>query len=94
MHSCILRGSGENSRKREDVGRIEMQLVSQCEQTVNVGGKSFEFSKGEHIRTEYSHKYKIEDFTALAAEAGFTLRKSWSDPNQYFAVMYFVKDSA
>lgn len=74
-------------------GRIEMQLVSKCAQTVNVGGKAFEFSSGEHIRTEYSHKYKIEDFTALAAEAGFSLRKHWSDPKQYFAVMYFVQNA-
>ena len=74
----------------EEFGRVELYLVSQCDQTVSVGDKTFEFASGEAIRTEYSHKYIVDEFAATAAEVGLTLRRRWTDEQQLFAVLHFA----
>jgi dimethylhistidine N-methyltransferase len=75
-----------NSAKR----RIEMHLVSTREQAVAVDGQRFEFEPGETICTEYSHKYTIDGFAALAGSAGLSLVRAWNDPRRLFAVLYFT----
>lgn len=70
----------------EELGRIEMHLVSRREQRVEVGGRSFGFSRDQTIRTEYSHKYAIEGFHRMAGNAGFAPVKVWTDPEELFAV--------
>ena len=69
--------------------RIEMRLQSLCSQTVSLGDYRFDFQAGEEILTEYSHKYTIESFSELASRVGWNLECSWTDPRNYFAVMYF-----
>lgn len=66
--------------------KIEMYLVSLARQTVRVGGEIVRFVEGEAIHTEDSHKYTIEGFTELALEAGFVVRKSWTDEHKLFAI--------
>ena len=66
--------------------KIEMYLVSLARQTVRVAGETIRFAQGEAIHTEDSHKYTIEGFTELAMEAGFALRKSWTDEERLFAI--------
>ena len=70
--------------------RIEISLVSRCDQRVAICEQGFQFKKGEPIITEYSHKYTIDGFAALAAEVGLTLRRSWTDDRQMFAVLHFA----
>ncbi|UUO04752.1 L-histidine N(alpha)-methyltransferase [Blastopirellula sp. J2-11] len=70
-----------------EASRMELYLESLVEQTVSVGEHEFQFSAGERILTEYSHKYSIAQFTDLAAAAGFTIEASWTDDREYFAVM-------
>lgn len=72
--------------------RIEMRLVSTRRQTVHVGNECFDFDRDEAICTEYSHKYTIDRFAALATPAGWRLRQFWTDPRRWFAVMYFTVD--
>ncbi|MCG8449364.1 MAG: L-histidine N(alpha)-methyltransferase [Pirellulales bacterium] len=74
----------------EALNRVEIALVSQCDQTLNIGHRSFDLAAGESIHTEYSHKYTIDGFAELAAVAGLTLRKAWTDPQNRFAVLYFA----
>ena len=85
-----LTGFQHRAVYREDEGRIEMRLISQTAQTVSIGDQVFEFQAGEHITTEYSHKYTVDGFAKLAAKAGFSLKHQWSDPQEYFAILYFV----
>ena len=73
-----------------DRGRIEMHLVSRRAQTAGVNGHTFRFAAGEAIVTEYSHKYTIEGFAAMAARAGLTLRRTWTDPQRHCAVLHFA----
>ena len=70
--------------------RVELSLVSLCHQYVTIGDHTFEFAAGEPIITEYSHKYTIEGFAAMAIDAGLTLRRSWTDAKQQFAVLHFA----
>jgi L-histidine Nalpha-methyltransferase len=68
------------------LGRIEMHLVSLGQQRVNVGNHRFGFETGESIHTENSHKYSVEEFRALAAEAGFRGTKLWVDRKGLFSL--------
>jgi dimethylhistidine N-methyltransferase len=69
--------------------RIEMHLESRSGQQVNCDGAVLEFAAGERIHTEYSHKYTLEGFAALAAGAGFEARGRWLDDASLFSVQYF-----
>ena len=70
-------------------GRVEMHLVSLCEQAISVGEHTFAFAEGETIHTENSYKYGLGEMQALAATAGFRLVREWTDPKQWFSLLYF-----
>ncbi|MGH6876086.1 MAG: L-histidine N(alpha)-methyltransferase, partial [Rhizomicrobium sp.] len=67
--------------------RIEMHLVSQCAGSVVVGGRCFDFATGETIHTENSRKYTLRQFSALAARAGWSIERSWSNADPAYAVV-------
>lgn len=66
--------------------RIEMYLISAIRQKANICGRSFAFSEGEAILTEYSYKYTVDSFQELAASAGLISRKFWCDPKGLFSL--------
>jgi len=74
------------------LGRIEMHLVSEEAHTVSIGEHNFEFKKDETIHTESSYKYTINEFQALAKEAGFSAINVWTDTDDLFSVHYFEID--
>ncbi len=70
--------------------RIEMHLVSLKNQTVRIGESEIALKLGESIWTESSYKYTLEEFAQLAATAGFTVERVWTDPRQLFSVQYLA----
>jgi|HubBroStandDraft_6_1064221.scaffolds.fasta_scaffold45452_3 dimethylhistidine N-methyltransferase len=78
------------ARYNDEFGRVEMYLVSRRAQAVTFGGETIEFEPGESICTEHSHKYTVGEFAAVAATAGLTLRREWTDKNRQFAVLHFA----
>jgi len=66
-------------------GRIEMHLVSSAAQTVTIGGQPISFAAGETIHTENSYKYDDASLERLAATAGFTIARTWTDSRTWFA---------
>lgn len=72
----------------EDEGRIEMRLVSTCAQSVTLGGTEIAFAENEYIITEYSHKYSLDEFQALARRAGFAPARTWVDDDLLFSMHY------
>lgn len=74
----------------EDNSRIEMRLISLRRQAVHVAGERFELAEGEYIVTEHSHKYAPEQFAGMAAEAGFSLQKVWTDDAEMFSVQFLI----
>ena len=76
----------------EDEGRVVIELVSQAEQTFEIGNKEFAITDGETILTEYSHKYTLDGFAQMASEAGFRVEKVWTDASELFSVQYCTRD--
>ncbi len=73
-----------------ELGRIEMHLVSRDAQTVTIENELIEFAIDETICTEYSHKYTVDEFAAIAAASGLALHREWIDKKHNFAVLHFA----
>jgi dimethylhistidine N-methyltransferase len=72
--------------------RIEMRLIAveECAVTVPVpdaaGAARFEFARGDHITTEYSHKFTAAAVHGLAAATGWRVERVWTDERGWFSV--------
>jgi len=73
----------------EAEGRIEIYIRSLANQEAWIAGTPILFTKGELIHTEYSYKYSVAEFRALARRARFSPVDTWTDPAQLFSVHYF-----
>ena len=69
-------------------GRIEIYLRSLADQTVRIAGRRIRFAAGERIHTEFSYKYGVDEFRALAGASGFQPLEVWTDPEALFSVHY------
>jgi dimethylhistidine N-methyltransferase len=74
----------------EEFGRIEMHLVSLVEQTIKLDGTTVSFEKGEHIVTEHSYKYSLDEFAKLAGRSGWAVKGLWTDAANLFSVHYLA----
>jgi L-histidine N-alpha-methyltransferase len=70
----------------ENKSRIEMHLVSKRDQEIHLGDETVMIERGEHLRTECSHKYTLEGFAELAASADLSVTHVWMDPQGMFSV--------
>ena len=75
----------------ETENRIEMRLVSTRNQAVAIGDETIDIEKNERIVTEYSHKYTLEGFAAMAREAGFDVERVWMDSERLFSVQFLTR---
>lgn len=73
--------------------RIEMHLVATRPMRIRVPGDGdaisdldIQLEAGESIRTEYSHKYRLEDVAAMADAAGLDVEHVWTDERDWFSV--------
>ena len=73
----------------ETEGRVEIYVRSLANQVAWIAGKPILFGKDELIHTEYSYKYSIAEFRALAARVGFLPVHTWTDAARLFSVHYF-----
>lgn len=90
LHANFVLGRFRHvARFDEPSSRIEMHLESTVAQSVSVDERSFAFAAGERLHTENSYKYSVEGFTALAAQAGWTLAAAWTDEARWFAELLF-----
>lgn len=62
------------ARYDEAHGRIEMHLISECEQIVRIAGRSFRFARDEALLTEHSHKYTLTQFGEMAGRVSPSTR--------------------
>jgi uncharacterized SAM-dependent methyltransferase len=83
-----LNGFTHDAVWNHEKGRIEMHLVSKRNQTVCFENIEFDFREGESIHTENSHKYTIESFQSLAAEAGWDACQFWKDSKNLYSIHY------
>ena len=70
----------------DELSRIEMHLVSLCDQRVYINDQYIDFAEGEFILTENSHKYSLKSFAEITQSAGLKIVQYWTDPQQDFAL--------
>ena len=75
----------------QEEGRVELRLVSSEQQDISVGDEAFTIEEDEAILTEYSHKYTLEGFAAMARQAGFEVERVWTDAERLFSVQYCTR---
>ena len=63
---------------------MESWLECTSAQSVRIGRSTFAFEAGERIRTEISCKYRDQQITAFAADAGFAEVGRFADPARWF----------
>jgi dimethylhistidine N-methyltransferase len=68
--------------------RIEMHLEARAALTVRWRGGERQFAKGATIHTENSYKYRLPQALGLLEQAGFATVHAWTDPDQWFALIY------
>ncbi len=68
--------------------RIEMHLQAREALQVTWQGGARSFAAGERIHTENSYKYRPQAIRGLLEESGFGAVKMWTDPNEWFALVY------
>jgi len=89
-----LRRFRHRARYNPMAGRIETHILSNEDQVVRVGRQQVRFRESEAMQVEYSCKYSLEDFAAIARRAGLTVREVWLDPERMFSVHYLVRAGA
>ena len=74
--------------------RIEMYLKSLTDQSVVISKSNLllNFKKNELIHTEHSHKYSLSQISNLLGCAGFKIKRSWLDDNEYFSLTLASKN--
>lgn len=95
LHLNRLIGSDFNVRHfrhraifNREASRIEMSLIARSNQLVRWNGGERFFAEGDAILTEYSYKYRKEDFLALLQRAGFESVQCWQDEHNHFMVCH------
>lgn len=90
-----LNNFAHHSIYNENDQRIEMYLKSLVTQDVLIPKASISLSlkKDELIHTEYSHKYKLSQICELMHETGFSIKNTWLDENNYFALTLVSKNA-
>jgi uncharacterized SAM-dependent methyltransferase len=83
-----LDGFRHNAVYNTHDGRIEMHLVSEKDQQVSIGEHEYSLERNETICSEYSYKYTLPQFADMAAQAGFTVKKVWTDSKGWFSLQY------
>lgn len=86
-----LRRFRHRARYNPMAGRIETHILSREDQSVRVGRQQVRFRENEAMQVEYSCKYSLEDFAALARRAGLAVREVWFDPERMFSVQYLMR---
>ncbi|MHC4139360.1 MAG: L-histidine N(alpha)-methyltransferase [Planctomycetota bacterium] len=76
----------------EEIGRIEMYLISNIDQKVFISELDLEvsFTANETIHTEHSFKYSLDDINGLAEETGLCVEQQWFDTERLFSLNLFA----
>ncbi len=85
-----LGGFRHEARYDQGKGRVEIHLRSLKDQAVRLGDHAFAFARGERMHVEHSYKYSVEQFQALAREAGFEPAAVFTDKAGLFSVHYLA----
>ncbi len=87
-----LENFGHKAIYNEEIGRIEMYLISHIDQKAFVSELDLEvsFRANETIHTENSFKYSLGDIDTLAEETGLYVEQQWFDAERLFSLNLFA----
>lgn len=71
-----------------EASRVELYLESTEAQITHAAHDSFVFRRDERIHVEYSYKYSIDGFRALAHASGLNPAQVWTDADSLFSVHF------
>lgn len=66
--------------------RIEMSLISSCEQVASLGEQDIHFQKNEVVSISMSRKYTADTVAEIARQSGWSVEKMITDDDALFAV--------
>jgi L-histidine Nalpha-methyltransferase len=66
--------------------RVEIYLISLCNQSARIGGREVRFAEDETIQTGTSYKYESSRFLSIAADAGWSAAGFWQDSEKLFGI--------
>ncbi|MFN3931050.1 MAG: L-histidine N(alpha)-methyltransferase [Brevundimonas sp.] len=66
--------------------RIEAGIYPLRDLSLTIAGQTFDLPAGQPIVLEYSHKYTLDSFAALAARAGWRTLDAWTDSENLYSV--------
>ncbi len=94
--SFVLDSFDHEARWNDQIGRVEMHLVSSVAQSVRIEqiDLTIEFDAGESIHTENSYKYSTVEIEALATTCHFDVECQWFDENRRFSVSLWRPQTA
>lgn len=69
----------------EQLGRVEMYLKSNTNQTVNLFGNKIRLERDEKILTQYFYKYTLEEFEELVFPY-FDVSCVWTDKSKFYSL--------
>lgn len=87
----VIENFDHNAFYNDQHGRIEMHLVSNCDQMVKIQNETFGFREGESVHTENSYKYHKSEFDQLAQKSGFLPVNTWHDQDNLFNIHFYRK---
>ena len=87
-----LRAFSHKAIYNEEVGRVEVYIVSERKQTVAIRKLNMEIQLevGEYVHTENSYKYDLAGLTRLADATGFKRARTWLDEREQFSSNLFI----
>jgi L-histidine N-alpha-methyltransferase len=87
-----LRAFRHQAIYNEELGRIEVYIVSRQQQTVSIRRlkMKIQFAEGERIHTENSYKYDLAGLSQLATATGYTRARTWLDQREQFSSNLFI----
>ena len=74
------------ARWQPQASRIEMALVSRCDQTLQLAGRPWSFTSGDLWITEHSVKYSPTAAADLALRAGWRIEQRWHDAEDHLSM--------
>lgn len=74
----------------EKLGCTGFYLESDYVQFATIAGRRFDFAAGEVMLTGISSQYSAGEFESLAVEAGFKVRKMWTDAARWTSLCLLV----
>lgn len=69
------------------LSRIEMHLVAREDLCVRWPQGQRRFEAGQHLHTENSYKWRVDDFRALLRDAGYAEVRDWTDAAGGFSLL-------